>query len=146
MKKKKGHPSQFEYVVGLNSSTRGAEVKYDGDTRAGGDGNDKFWNDIAKRLETECYWNGCEKIIDGKASIVEVGIIKIVILDYKINREYYTRITHIVTANGKTFKWVDEPDKPEAEAWIVRCYLRALSDQLVHLSAKNAVLLGYKPE
>jgi hypothetical protein len=142
MKRKKNQPL-LEIVGKLGYSTIGADVEY-GDTRHGGDGNEKFWNEIAGRLGTECYWNGYEKEINEQASIVEVGIIRIVLLDYENNGKKCTSITRIVMPNGKVVEWEGKTkDEESIKKWIVECYLMALSDQLIRLSAKNAKLLGY---
>jgi hypothetical protein len=123
---------------------------------AKGSQNEKFWDSVAELLETKWYWLGWDskiyvprehnpRINAKAASIIAVGfrVIRIILFDVKIESGWSARISHIVMANGKIVKWVDEPDKPNAVKWIVRCYLKALSDQLIRVSAQNAKLLGY---
>jgi len=123
----------------------------------GGPKNKKFWNSVAELLATKWDWCGYDSGIyvprehnprtnARAASIVAVGfrVIRIILFDVKIKSGWSARVSHIVMANGKIVKWVDEPDKPNAVKWIVRCYLRALSEQLLRLSAYNAALLDYK--
>jgi len=153
-KKKEVKTSLREYVGPLKYSTPGARAEYkDRKLGGGAPGNKDFWDRIAKRLETKWAWCGYDTEINNdpeikkNASIVAVGlgIIKIVLFDEQFENGWGARICRILMANGKVVEWDGKTEATEAEAekWIVECYLMALSDQLIRLSAQNAKLLGY---
>jgi len=139
--------SLFPFVGKLDVPTpdKCAVVEYRDKLKPGsGPGFKKFWAEIEERLNTRSIWFGYDRNVNEEACIEAVGIgncvIKIIHFDKKIENEWSTLISHIVMANGKVVKW---DGKTEAKKWIVECYLMALSDQLICLSAKNAKLLGY---
>jgi len=148
---KKVTTSLVEIVGNLEYSTPGARVEYK-DSDLNGPGNKAFWNGIANCLETKWSWLGIDPKINANASKnkenasivgvgIGIGIIKMVLFDEEIKSGWSARICRIVMANGKVVEWDGET---KAKKWIVECYLKALSDQLIRVSAHNAALLDYK--